>query len=438
MFLFGFQWLQPTVTVFYANLRGMTLVEFMRDYPGIEFATTLVLLGLLFLALGIRLGTGRQQALQVVRFHDTIQRIPPTRWLQLHLVVLVVSSAALLLARSVPGLSQPLLALANFKWATFLIFTIATFARRDGPRTLWFAIFCIEFVMSLGGFFSSFKFVFLYTLIALTAIGLRLTAKQVVVGAITAAVMLTAGLYWTAIKQDYRRFVSGDTYQQVVVVSQGEAILKIAELVGEVTSDQLLQSADSLAHRFSEIDVFSAVTVYVPSVVPHEWGTLWLDAISRPFMPRILFPDKAVIDESELTNRYTGMEYAGTEQGTQVGMGYIADSYIDFGEFGMMGIILLFGYFVGATYRWLANHPAGSGLLGAGLASATFIQLTSIGTSSAKLVGGIVVSLLVAGLVLNFVAPRYLRWLNAVGIDTLGRWRGGSLEQHERRTLRPF
>jgi hypothetical protein len=409
LFLFGFQWLQPTLMVFYANLRGLTLVDFMRDYPGIESATTLALLGLLFLALGIRLGTGRQQVLQIARFHEALQRIPPIRWLLLHIIVFVVSSAALLMAQAVPGLSQPLLALADFKWATFLIFTIATFARPDGPRTLWFATFCIEFAMSLGGYFSSFKFVFLYTLIAITAISLRLKARQVVVGAIMAAVLLMTGLYWTAIKEDYRRFVNGGTSQQVVTVSQGEAILKIAELVGEVTSDQLVQSADVMANRFSEIDVFSAVTDYVPRVVPHEWGTIWLDAVSRPFMPRILFPEKTVIDESELTNRYSGMGYSGAEQGTQVSMGYIADSYIDFGEFGMMGMILLFGYFVGVTYRWLVNHANGSGLVGGALASATFIQLTSIGVSSAKLVSGIVVSLLVAGLVLNFVVPRYLR-----------------------------
>jgi hypothetical protein len=412
LFLFLFQWLQPTVTVFYANLRDMTLVEFMGDFPGIEFAIVLVLLGLTFLALGIRLGAGKQQAIQIVRFHDTIQRIPPTYWLRLHLVALAVSTATLQLAQALPGLSQPLLALANLKWATFLIFTISTFARRDGPRIRWLAIFCIEFAMSLGGYFSSFKSVFLYTLIAITAIGLRLTAKQVVSGAITAAVMLVAGLYWTAIKVDYRRFVSGGSYQQVVEASKGEAVLKIVELVSEVTSDQLLRSADKLAHRFSEIDVFSAVTTYVPSVVPHEWGTLWLDAISRPFMPRILFPNKAVIDESELTNRYSSVAYAGREQGTQVSMGYIADSYIDFGEFGMMVIILLFGYFIGTTFRWLANHVVGSGLLGAALASATFIQLTSIGNSSAKLVGGIVVSLVVAGIILYLVAPRYLRWLD--------------------------
>jgi hypothetical protein len=170
-----------------------------------------------------------------------------------------------------------------------------------------------------------------------------------------------------------------------------------------------------MSQRFAEIDMFSAVVTYVPSVIDHEWGKLWFDAISRPFMPRIVFPDKAAIDESELTNLYTGLHVSGTAQGTQISMGYIADSYIDFGEIGMMGAIFLFGCFVGYSYRWLVNHPAGGGLLGCGLASSTFMQLTSIGFSSAKLVGGIVVSLLVALIILNFVVPRFMPWVYSGG-----------------------
>jgi hypothetical protein len=421
LFLFGFQWLQPAVLVFYANLRGLTLLDLVSEADGgmtvfvslsdrgVDFSTTLVLLGLFFLALGIRMGSGRQQPFQVVRFHDTIQALPPTRWLRLHLMMLVVSTGALLLATALPGLSQPLLALADLQWATFLIFTVATFARRDGPRALWFAIFCIEFVMSLGGFFSSFKSVLLYTLIALTAVAPRLNAKQVVGSAMTAAITLTIGLYWTAIKPDYRRFVNGGTYQQVVTVSQGEAILKIAELVGEVGGEQLLGAADGLARRISDSEEFAAVVAYVPRIVEHEWGKLWLEAISQPFMPRILFPDKPVIDESALTRRYTGVAVAGMEAGTQISLGYIAESYIDFSEEFMMLPILLFGLAVGVSHRWLTNLPFGYGLVGAGLSSATFLQI-SVSASLNKLAGGIIVGLLVCAIVVKLM-PRYFSWL---------------------------
>lgn len=112
-----------------------------------------------------------------------------------------------------------------------------------------------------------------------------------------------------------------------------------------------------------------------------------------------------------MSRQYTGMVLAGYSEGTQISMGYIADSYIDFGEIGMMGVILLFGCFMGFTYRWLIARPNGYGLLGYGLATATLIQASSIGVSSAKMVGGITVCVLVAVVLYNFVLPRYMRWL---------------------------
>jgi hypothetical protein len=389
----------------------------MRRYPwvghaysGIEYATTLTAIGLVSLAIGIRIGAGPQQASYLIMIRDSIKRIPPTRWLKIHLVVWGVSSLSLVLAHMAPGLSQPLLALANMKWGTFLIFTIVTFARPDGPRRVWLALFCLEFILSLGGYFSSFKNVFLYTLIAITAVSTRITPKQIISGLTVAALTLILALYWTAIKERHRTFVSGGQAAQVVVVGYGEALQNVVELAERVEFTQLETAADQLTKRFAEIDVFSAVVDYVPRIRDHEAGKLWFDAISRPFMPRIIFPNKAALNDSELTNYYTGLHVAGSAQGTSISMGYIADSYIDFGAIGMMGAIFAFGCFVGYTYRWLISHPNGIGLLGCGLASSTFIQFTSIGFSSAKLVGGIVVSLLVAFIILNFVVPRYRVW----------------------------
>lgn len=417
LFLFGFQWLQVAMFIFYANLRGVTLVEFMEGYPGIEYAITLAAIGLLALVIGIRIGTGSQQASYLIAIRNSINRTPATRWLNLHIVMLGVSSLSLVLARWVPGLSQPLLGLANLKWGTFLIFTIVTFAKPGGPRRIWLVLFGLEFVLSLGGYFSSFKSVFLYTLIAITALGTRITPKQVLSGLTVTVLMLVAGLYWTAIKTEYRTYIAGGQVTQAVVVGYGEAVRKLVELVGGVESTQLVKAADVLAHRFSEIDIFSAVVTYVPRVRGHEWGKLWLDAISRPFMPRMFVPNKAAIDESMLTNYYTGLGLAGAAQGTQVSMGYIADSYIDFGEIGMMPTLLGFGFFLGYLYRWFLHHPRGGGLLWCGLAPATLIQAASIGTSSSKLFGGIFACALAAVLFVKFVSPRYLSSLQGLDHD---------------------
>jgi hypothetical protein len=410
LYIFGIQWLQVTSTLCFANIRGVPVSELLLGFPAMGEAAILVLVAILVLAIGMRLGAGPQRHSHLARARAAIASIPPIRWLQLHVVMWGVSTASLLLAATIPGLSQPLLALANFKWATFVILTIVTFARQDASRILWFVVFGVEFLSAIGGYFSSFKFVFVFTLVAITAVDVRIKVGQIVGGGFMSIVLITLGVYWTAIKGEYRYFVSGGQQAQVVVVSPVEAFEKIIDLVAETDAPQLKDAAERLAHRFAELNIFSAVLLYVPAVVPHEGGALWWDAVSRPFMPRILFQNKAIIDESELSRRYTGIQMAGIEQGTQISMGYIADSYIDFSKFGMWGVILAFGYSLGRIYRWLVEHPNGHGILGFGLCTSILIQVGSLGFSSAKLVGGILVSVLVATLVLR-IAPIYITWL---------------------------
>jgi hypothetical protein len=411
LFLFAYQWLQVTSTLFFANIRGVPVSELLLGFPAMDQAAFLVILALMVLAIGMRLGAGPPQPFLLARAHIAITTVSPVRWLHLHAVWWGVSTASLLLAAEIPGLSQPLLALADFKWATFVILTIVTFVHPGASPIPWLIVFAVEFLSSIGGYFSTFKSVFVYTLIALTAVSVRISLWRATGGMIAAVMMLTFGIYWSAIKQDYRRFVSGGEQAQIVVVSRAEAFGKILDLVAGVDAQHLSRATENLANRFAELDIFSSVLVNVPSVVPHEGGTLWWDAVSRPFMPRMLFSDKAIIDESELSRRYTGIQMAGMEEGTQISMGYIAESYIDFSEFGMWGVLLLFGYCIGRIYRWLVDHPNGHGIFGFGLACATLLQAGSIGASSAKIVGGVLVCILVAAILLNFIVPKYLRWL---------------------------
>lgn len=410
LFVFSIQWLQVTSTLFFANIKGVPVSELILDFPAMDQAALLVLVALMVLAIGMRLGSGPQRPFHLARARAAIWSVPPVRWLQLHIAMWGVSTTALVLAVAVPGLAQALLALASFKWATFVILTIVTFARPDASRILWFVVFAVEFLSAIGGYFSTFKFVFLFTLVAITAVGVRFTIGQAIGGTITAVAMLILGIYWTAIKPEYRSFLSGGQRAQIVTVSPAEAVGKIIDLAAEVDAREFASAAEQLANRFAELDMFSAVLVNVPAVVPHEWGTLWWDAISRPLMPRILFPDKAIIDESELSRQYTGLRMAGMEEGTQISMGYIAETYIDFSVYGMWGALLLFGYFLGLIYRWCVEHTNGQGILGGGLACGTLSQVQSIGFSSAKLVGGILICVIVAALVLRF-SPRFLPWL---------------------------
>ena len=416
IFVFAVLWLQAALGIFQANLKGLSVDEFsyQLDVPGnTQLATTLSLIGLIFLAIGMRLGAGPQRLGDSELALNVVWRQPPIVWFKLWAVAWVVATAAQSLALAMPGLSQLLLALANLKWAFFLILTYATFVRSDANKMLWLAAFGLEFIAALGGYFSEFKTVFLFAFIGVVASGVRLKPKQIVAVAAVGVVALLLGVVWTAVKVEYRSYLSGGERAQIVTVGYVESLQKLIDITSNLTSDDLADGADRLASRIAGTGYFGAALDYVPGIVPHENGALWLDAITRPFMPRLFFPDKAIIDESAITNKYTGIGVAGMEEGTQIALGYMAESYVDFGQIGMMVPIFLLGLFLGFSYRWVTSHKNARGLLGMGLASAVLITADALGASTAKLVGALIVQLLVVWLLLQFVVPRYLRWLRA-------------------------
>jgi hypothetical protein len=194
-------------------------------------------------------------------------------------------------------------------------------------------------------------------------------------------------------------------------------IEKLYDLVSEVDSERFYRATSELMDRVAYVQYFGMVLNNVPEVLPHEHGALWLDAITRPVMPRLLFPQKAVIDESALTSKYTGVRVAGFELGTQISIGYMGETYIDFGKFGMMPALFALGIIFGTIYRWLMRSPKSRGVLGMGLASAILLAPLELGNSTAKLFGELVVAILVSWLLTRFFVPRFLPSLLAPASD---------------------
>jgi hypothetical protein len=127
-------------------------------------------------------------------------------------------------------------------------------------------------------------------------------------------------------------------------------------------------------------------------------------------MPRILFPDKPIIDDTERTNFYTGGA-AGQYAATSVSLGWIAENYIDFGEHLMMGAIFFIGYFYGLIYQWCLYGSRTNGLLGLACATAVLVPALALENSFTKTFGGIVVSLLIVWLIAKVAVPRWCPWL---------------------------
>lgn len=408
LYIFLFQWLQASLSVFYANAQGKPIAEAL-NYPGEQDAAILLsLLGVLSLAIGIRRGSGPLRPIVIDRIRAAIIAISQPTLLRVFLVAWVAGSALRILATAVPGLSQLLLGLAAMQWAAYALFTYGTFTKPGTSKALWFLAFGVELIPSFGGYFSSFKEVFIYTLIALVAAQPTINLKTAVLSAIFAVLLGFLAIVWTAVKSDYRAFIAGGEAGQVVMVDRTTASLRLFEMALQLDQTSMADALDKLLRRLLYTEFFGATLSYVPRYVPHQGGSLWLDAITRPITPRILFPDKSMIDESAITNTYTGLNIAGVEQGTQITLGYMADTYIDFGPIFMFPVLFVIGFVIGRLYRWLMYGRHTIGPLGLALAPAVLMGADSLGVSSTKLVGGLFATALAAWIISRHIAHRVL------------------------------
>ena len=144
--------------------------------------------------------------------------------------------------------------------------------------------------------------------------------------------------------------------------------------------------------------------------VPHEGGAILWDSVSRPFMPRLFFPNKPVIDDTVRTNFYTAGA-AGNSPGTSISLGWAAEMYIDFGTYGMLIASLVIGLLYGRIYRGLTFGKTTGGLFGMGAACSVLALAGPLENSFTKVFGGVVVQLLVIWLIAKFVLPRFFPWV---------------------------
>ena len=125
---------------------------------------------------------------------------------------------------------------------------------------------------------------------------------------------------------------------------------------------------------------------------------------------RLLNPEKDVLkSDSEETMMYTGLSVASSEQGTSIGMGYMAESYVDFGRYWMFVPIIFFGLLWGAMYAYFIRHSPVYPI-GVALSTALLINASQVEIAEVKLLGGMVMKFLVFALLLRFVIPKAYRW----------------------------
>lgn len=416
-FVVGFQWAQATMRVFHADLVGADVGDLVT-YPTlgafahVETATWLSLAGLVALALGIRAAvhTLAPPRLSALREEAEVFSIPRAFWLYLATTFVVTALAGSVGFMS--GLKQILLGVEQLKWATFFFLGYLVFARREGYLYLVVA-FAVEFVSGIG-FFSGFKEVIFVTVITYFAVHSRVSVRTAVGVVALVGALAVLGAAWTVVKPEYRLAITGgEDDLQGAVVDQEEQISVLVGLISGLDRGDLVEGLEPLAERIAYVDFFGYVLGYVPAAVPHEGGAVWGDAIRHVLRPRILFPDKPpLVSDSEVTRRYAGVGVAGEGQGTSISIGYMAESYVDFGRVGMLLPVFLIGLLWGLLYRYFARGGE-SRLVAFAFTVALALWGYQLEVATAKLLGSLLMRFIVLALAFWIAAPPVARWLRA-------------------------
>ncbi len=411
LFAAAMQWVQATTAVFYADIKGTPLsVEW--DIGGAAFveATWLSLLGVLVLGIGMRLALVHREGVTVERTGHETGALQASRIFMLYLGAFAFFSLLGRIAHAFPRLTQPLLATMTLKWVLIFLLAYCVLIQKRGYVFLA-ATVCLELFVGVLGYFGGFKSILFILLVALPSAPHFFKGQRLLQFGLVALVMAGFGVLWTAIKSDYRDFLNQGTGQQVVLVPVADRAAKLAALASQLSPTRMREAWDDTLLRASYVKYFALTLESVPANIPHEGGRLWLGALQHVFMPRLFFPDKPAISDSERTSYYTGIRVAGVEEGTSISIGYIGESYIDFGRVGMYAPILLLGIFYGLIYRFFVDSQKVK-VLGFAMAVAilTFGAYT-IETSNIKLIGRNTMSLLVMGTFAAFVGNALWSWI---------------------------
>lgn len=415
-----YQWLQISTKTIHADLLGVGLDDMLIDgsfgasHPSMGAlgeATALSLLGLTALIIGMRFGQRHRFGRRALPDQGIAETTATAHRQPLLLATggyIVFSALLKSIQPSLPGgLIQIILPLIEIKWA--FIFALACAILRERKGYVWLVLICgVEIVLGFAAYFSAWKEVILILALAYFFCRPSFDMKRVLAGSAIIVLGLGLAVFWTAIKSDQRTFLNRDTGMQIVDRSTTESLVNALELAATTDWEDYTEAVDHLARRIAYVDFFANALIHVPAVRQHEYGRLWSTAVTHVLTPRILFPDKPPLQsDSELTMQYTGLFLASSHEGTSISLGYMAESYIDFGRIGMMIPILLWGVILGFSIRFLVNRFGATDLV---WGSAIVVALNSLIFEIAlvKMVGGTLMSLIVIHLFLRFAWPQLL------------------------------
>lgn len=408
-----YQWSEVSLPPISTIWLGVPLQSLSMRGADLEDAAYYGLIGVVMLAFGLRLA---------VQFGKTGPLLGNLQFEVQSLSFKSVSRAAFTLiaigylfgtATAFAGPARELLnAASELKTAGFFILAYWCLSRRRNMGILA-AVFGLEIIFGMTGFFAEFKNSLLALVIAAIIARPKFSRLGLVTAVAAGILLVGVATFWSAIKGEYRNFVNQGTGAQVVLVPIDERVSFIGRAAFEFSIADAERGFDLLIARHGYIDFLAQTMRYVPSGRPHENGAFTQAVVSHIAMPRIFFPGKTPLpNDTEVMAKYTG-QHMMWDGNTSISLGHLAELYIDFGYFGGLLGMMVIGLIVGGIFRVLVGHRGSSDLLKAGLCVMAALPLAYFGTAYVKLIGALVLISLIA-IALQVVGLRYMPWLSAM------------------------
>ncbi len=407
----AYQWSEVSVKPITSAITSTPLNEFSQFGSNLEAGAIFGLVGVLALAIGLKIGAGRPRGDLVGAVRKEVMRMPHRRILLIGLGAIIIGHVLNTLSGYAGPARQIFLAFAHVKLAGIFVLAYWCFVRRKGYGIL-LAVLGFEIVTGMVGYFANFRGPVLMVFLAALAARPRLQPMDIVLGGLVGVVIISTAVFWTVVKTDYRNFVNAGTGEQVVVQPLNQRLNHLANEASAFSAEKYAEGFRALMFRHSYIDYLSRTLEYVPAAVPHENGARLTQSVTHILMPRIFFPNKpALIGDSEITARYTGLPTY-RHRGTSISLGYLTELYVDFGRIGAWAAVLGLGMAFGYLYRILMRRAGKAPLVSYGLAAMWAFGLAAFGTALIKLTGAMVITFIAALLIQRSLWPLVARQLD--------------------------
>lgn len=403
-----FQWTEVAIVPLSTMWLKVPLADLSTYGANLEKSSLYGLLGICALSIGMWLGSGKSGAPSFSsRLREEAFRWTPSQVMITSLALIGIGYGLAFLSGIAGPAREPLNQAANIKYIG--IFLLAYWSLVRG-RNYGVLIVVVGFEIGFGmtGFFAEFKNPILTFFLAAISAKPRLKAVDLLIVSVPVGVVLAVGIFWSAVKPDYREFVNKGTGAQVVAVPIGDRVDFLTNAAMEFDGEKVATGFERLVARHGYVEFLGLVMGYIPSAMPPEGGKITAAVFRHIAVPRFLWPQKpALPSDTEVMSKYTGLPMTWNSD-TSISIGYLGELYADFGYLGGLFGALIIGLIVGQSYKLVRTRFASSAIICAGLCLMVALPIAYFGTAYVKMVGAFVMTSVVVILIGQFLMPVFL------------------------------